>query len=93
MFECEGGPGRRGCPHGRGRLGSSARLKLVVDLVVGLTYPIIGAVVLAARPLGRGTRGLAWVMLGSGLAAALTALTAAVALVAPEAMPGVRALA
>ena len=57
------------------------------------TYPIIGAVVLAARPLGRGTRGLAWVLLGSGLAAALTALTAAVALVAPEATPGVRVLA
>ena len=67
--------------------------QLVVDLVVGLTYPIIGAVVLSARPLGRGTRGLAWVMLGSGLAAALTALTAAAALVASEPTPGVRVLA
>jgi len=67
--------------------------QLVVDLAVGLTYPVIGAVVLSARSLDRGTRGLAWVLLGSGLAAALTALTAAAALVAAEATPGVRVLA
>ena len=65
----------------------------VVDLAVALTYPTIGAVVLLAHGLGRGTRQLAWVLLGSGTAAALTALAAAVVSVASEATSVVSALA
>lgn len=65
----------------------------VVDLAVGLTYPPIGAVVLLAHGLGRGTRQLAWVLLGSGTAAALTALAAATVVVAPEATGAVSVLA
>lgn len=56
----------------------------VVDLAVGLTYPPIGAVVLLAAGLARGTRQLAWVVLCSGTAAALTALTTALVVVATE---------
>ena len=57
--------------------------EVVVDLAVGLTYPAIGAVVLLAEGLGRGTRQLAWVLLGAGTAAALSSLAAAVVLVTP----------
>ncbi|HET7195709.1 MAG TPA: sensor histidine kinase [Nocardioides sp.] len=58
--------------------------QVLVDAVVGLTYAPIGAVVLHGRSLDRGTRSLAWVLLGSGLASALAAFTTAVALTAPQ---------
>jgi signal transduction histidine kinase len=67
--------------------------EVVVDLAVGLTYPAIGAVVLLARDLGRGTRQLAWVLLGAGTAAALSSLAAAVVLTAPGTSGVVTALA
>jgi signal transduction histidine kinase len=73
--------------------GSAPSQQVVVDLAVGLTYPPIGAVVLLAHGLGRGTRQLAWVLLGSGTAAALTALAAAMVVVAPEATAAVGVLA
>jgi signal transduction histidine kinase len=58
--------------------------QVVVDVAVGLTCPPIGAVVLLAPGLGRGTRQLAWVLLGAGTAAALTALATSFVLVAAQ---------
>jgi two-component system, NarL family, sensor kinase len=56
--------------------------QMVVDATVGFAYPVTGLVILLAQRPGRGTRTLAWVMLGAGFAAALTAVTTALALVA-----------
>ena len=58
-----------------------------VDLTVGLAYPAMGALVLVQ---GRGSRSVGLLMLGAGTAAALTVLTAALALTAPEATPAAR---
>ena len=57
--------------------------QVLVDATVGVFYPVIALVILLAHGSVRGTRALAWVMLGAGLAAALAALTTALALVAP----------
>lgn len=67
--------------------------QLVVDAAVGLTYPLIGAVVAAAPAVGRGTRALAWVLLASGVAAGLTTMATAFVAVATQATPGVATLA
>ncbi|WP_456823618.1 histidine kinase [Cellulomonas sp. P5_E12] len=58
--------------------------QLVVDATVGFVYPVTALVILLGRAPARGTRALAWVMLGAGLASALAVLTAALALVASE---------
>ena len=64
--------------------GSGLARQVAVDVAVGLTCPPIGAIVLLATGLGPGTRRLAWVLLGAGSAAALTAVAASVVLVAAE---------
>ena len=56
--------------------------QVLVDATVGVSYPAIAAVILFAPGTGHGTRTLAWVLLCSGAAAALAALTTALALVA-----------
>ena len=61
-----------------------------VDLAVGLAYPLIGALVVVH---GRGSRRIGLLLLGAGLAAALAALTSAVALAADDATWGARAVA
>lgn len=63
--------------------------QVLVDATVGLVYPLTGLVILLARATGHGTRALAWVLLASGLAAALAALTTAVALAATTASAAV----
>ena len=65
-----------------GAWGNGLAPQVLVDAVVGLSYAPIGALVLRGRSTDRGTRSLAWVLLGSGLAAALAALATAVALTA-----------
>ena len=52
---------------------------LPVDVVVGLTYPLVGALVLAGR---RPSRRLGWLLLGVGAAGALTVVATSVALLA-----------
>jgi two-component system NarL family sensor kinase len=52
---------------------------LPVDVVVGTTYPLVGALVLAGR---RPSRRLGWLLLGVGAAAALTVVATTVALLA-----------
>ena len=59
--------------------GLSSAQDAPVDLAVGLAYPLIGALVVVN---GRGSRGIGWLLLGAGLAAALAALTTAAALAA-----------
>ena len=61
-----------------------------VDLAVGLAYPLMGALVVVH---GRGSRGIGWLLLGAGFAAALAALTTAAALAADEATVAARAVA
>ena len=58
--------------------------QLVVDATVGFVYPVIALVILLGRTPARGTRALAWVVLGAGLASALAVLTAALALVGSD---------
>ena len=65
----------------RGSWSAAAVAELPVDAAIGLTYPLVGAVVLRGnRPLGR-------VFLIVGLAAAVVVLTTAYAAVAPAATP------
>jgi hypothetical protein len=52
---------------------------LPVDVVVGTTYPLVGALVLAGR---RPSRRLGWLLLAVGAAAALTVVATTVALLA-----------
>lgn len=59
--------------------------QLVVDAVVGLSCPVVGAVMLGAGRLAAGARRLAVVLLAAGTASALTALTTALALTATSA--------
>jgi signal transduction histidine kinase len=56
--------------------------QLVVDVAVGLGCPVMALVILHASSVPRGTRTLAWVLLGSGLACGLAALTATLSLLA-----------
>ena len=55
---------------------------LPVDVVVGITYPLVGALVLAGR---HPSRRLGWLLVGVGAAAALTVIATTVALLADAA--------
>jgi signal transduction histidine kinase len=61
-----------------------------VDLAVGLAFPLMGALVVVH---GRGSRGVGLLLIGAGVAAALAALTTALALAAHEPTAGARAVA
>ena len=63
--------------------------QMLVDATVGFVFPVIALVILLARSPGRGTRVLAWVMLGAGLASAFDALAVALALTASGQEPWV----
>jgi signal transduction histidine kinase len=66
--------------------------QVLVDATVGMTSPAIALVILQGRRTGRGTRMLAWVLLGSGAAEAATALATAAALAATTSTASVEAL-
>ena len=57
--------------------------QLLVDAVVGTTYPLIGALMLLAGRLGRGAALLARVLVAAGAASAAAALSTALAMTAP----------
>ncbi len=61
--------------------------QMVVDVVVGISFPVIAAAVLTARDLPRGTRQLVGVLLVSGFCSGLAALCTAGALVVGESSP------
>ncbi|MGN6301761.1 MAG: sensor histidine kinase [Angustibacter sp.] len=73
-----------------GAWGLSAAPQLVVDAVVGLSCPVVAAVMLAAGRLSVGARRLAVVLLVAGTASALTALTTALGLTAASATTSAR---
>jgi hypothetical protein len=56
--------------------------QMAVDAAVGISYPLIGVVVLTARDLPRGTRQLVGVLMVAGVCSGLAALGTAGALVA-----------
>ena len=64
-----------------GSWGLPSAAEAPVDLAVGLAYPLMGALVVLH---GRGSRPVGWLLLGAGCAAALAALTTALAMAADE---------
>lgn len=67
-----------------GAWGSAAAAQMLVDIAVGLGYPLVATLMQRSRSLDRGARALAWVLLVAGVAAAAAAATTALALAATE---------